>query len=91
MFSFVGALAYGCSSVCGWSCRAFARYSLKGIGLRQSPCGTPIFNVKGFDVSLPTLTFRLTSSTSSFMRWSSALSSIVGRSCMELIIELPKG
>ena len=57
---------------------------MKSIGLRQSPCGTPIFVVKGFDVSLPTLTFRLTSSTSSFMRWSSALSSIVATSSMRV-------
>ena len=45
MFTFVDALPYV------YFCRVFARYSVKSIGLRQSP----IFVVKGFDVSLPTL------------------------------------
>ena len=45
--------------------QAFAKYSVKIIRLRQSPCGMLILVKNESDVSLPTFTFRVTSSTSS--------------------------
>ena len=45
--------------------QALAKYSVKIIKLRQSPCGMLISVTNESDVSLPTFTFRVTPSTSS--------------------------
>ena len=65
---------------------AFARYSIKNIGDRQSPRGTPVFVVKAFPHVLPHHTIKFTSSIKIFIMWSSSFCNIFSKSDISVFL-----